>query len=211
MNSIEDLNFLIDQKIKEENDNVSSIYMSYIQPFCSSGGKCDDFLVPKEILVQFPPGTTKIRRYFLQILILMGIFHSQDKPDPLPDNNMKEVLLLISSIAPLAPLISETMLLDMFEELNSVHGEIFPQSIIFLMKSIGITEDEMSEDSFEEKTESCRRIHYEDGKAVQTGLEYQPNKTVLQNYPLFQGSGDPKKNKIKKPKHAPEIDMKSFI
>lgn len=210
MNSLDELKTLVESKISEEKDNVSSIYLEYIQPFCASEGNYDEFITPNEILIQFPPGIMKIRRYFFQILLLIDIFHSQDKPDPLPDNNMKELLFLIRSIAPLAPVISETMLLDIFEELNSVHGEFYSQTISFLMRSIGITENDMSEDLLKEHTDSLPRVHYEDGEAVQTGLEYQPNKTVLQNYPLFQSSSDQRKDKIKKPKHGPEINIKQF-
>lgn len=205
--NLDDLKSLIDCKVKEETESVSTIYVTYIRPFGTSGGDFSEFITSNEVLFQFPPGIVKIRRFFLQILLLIDIFHSLGKPDPLPDENMKEVLFLIRSIAPLAPVISGSMLFGIFEELHLVHGDHYPQTILYLMKSIGLTANNVNEELFKNQESNPRRVHYEDGESIPTGLEFQPNKTLLQNYPLFQNSNNEKRT-IKIPKHGPKINMK---
>ena len=91
----------------------------------------------------------------------------------------------------------------LFEEIQAVHGKCYPQTINELMKKIGIAPNDPS---FSETTQTVRRIHYEDGDAILTGLESQPEKTLLNNHPLFRGNATNKN--IQKPKHGPNSASK---
>ena len=54
------------------------------------------------------------------------------------------------------------------------------------------------------ETQTIPRIHYEDGETVLSGLEFQPNKTMLQHFPLFINDTMNKSIIAKKPKHGPQ-------
>ncbi|OHT06547.1 hypothetical protein TRFO_25440 [Tritrichomonas foetus] len=195
----------VDLLIKEGNKSVSEIYNELVRPFCRNGGDFNEFVTPLEILQQFPAGIVKIRRYFLQILLLFDIYSIENCPDPLSNPKIDQILFLFRSIAPLAIAISNEILPAMFEELNAVHGEKYSGTIYQIMNSLGLIE---KDPGFVEQENVQRRVHYEDGKAVKTGLEIQPNKTLLNNHPIFQGESGSNR---KKPKHGPDSQAKPLF
>ena len=200
---IEELKKTVETRINNENESVSEIFFSCIQPFFNAGGDLNEFVTSLEFLQQLPPSIIKLRRFLLQILVLFEIFRSKNQKDPLPDESIKQVLLLIQLISPLALSISINILNGVFEEIQAVHGKCYPQTINELMKKIGIAPNDPS---FSETTQTVRRIHYEDGDAILTGLESQPEKTLLNNHPLFRGNATNKN--IQKPKHGPNSASK---
>lgn len=203
MENVEELKQIINTSINNDQEHVSSIYLKYIRPYFASHGDLNEFLSEPQILEQFPPSIIKIRRYLFQILLLLDIYRSRQLEDPITEDNLNQLLFLIRSIAPLAAVISSNILTGIFEELQLVHND-YPQTLFFLKKGIGMTENFNQTDELDDEAQTIPRIHYEDGETVLSGLEFQPNKTMLQHFPLFINDTMNQSIIAKKPKHGPQ-------
>jgi hypothetical protein len=144
--------------LNETGRSVSSIYTSYVRPFAEVGGSFSDFLISSDELLHLPPNTIKIRMHFYQIFLRLDLYAQDGTPDPLPDDQYKEICSLIRAVSPLAFALGSAYLVGLLGELRTVHFAKFPETIQRIEDDLGVSDREPT--FLEPEEVKKKRTHY---------------------------------------------------
>ncbi|OHT02590.1 hypothetical protein TRFO_06994 [Tritrichomonas foetus] len=176
--TFEELKNQIDIYLEDLKRTVSTIYTTYVRPFCEVGGNFEDFLIPFEDLIKLPPNSVKLRKFLFHIFTKLDIYHQKQLSDPLPEKEFNYILTTIRMVSPLAMAINESSLPNFIYEIENVHFRYFPQTIEKYKELLGLALKEPKFQSVDNinQSEIIARKHYHD--AAQTPKKVKPKINV---------------------------------
>ena len=160
--------------VGEPDSLVSTIYSTYVRPFCEGGASYAEFLVPKEELFRAPATIQKIRLFLFQVMTQLDVFYQENVEDPLDGGEYKQILLLVRMISPLAAALGGETLVSFMNDLMVTHMYRYPQTIERLQSDLGLAEKR----PVWEGDRAEKRIHYQDSVPVPQKPQAQPQPAV---------------------------------
>jgi hypothetical protein len=208
LESLEQLKSRVLVLLDDVERSVSTVYSSYVRPYCEIGGSGSDFLFSSEDLRSHAPNIQKVRLYLFQVMTLLDCFWHDGIGDPLPESEYHTILLLVRSISPLSVAIGGDVFMSFLVQLRTVHGELFPRTLNELETDLGISE---KEPDFGEPELVEKRVHYADGSPAgpkRNGFHTGAEAAAAPRHGFFHGRnvmlGRSIKVKVKKSKAGPE-------
>ena len=160
--SIEDIKKIVSIYLNDEDRMVSSIYSTYIRPFCQLGVSAKSFIENNENLAELPANMVKIRRTLFKVCLLLDSFSEDGLPDPLPKEQFQQILKMIQMISPLAMTLNESTLINFINELKIVHDSCYPITIEKYRSILGLALKEPKFTILDESENNIHRKHYDD-------------------------------------------------
>ena len=144
--------------INEPDSLVSTVYTTYVRPYCESGGSYSEFVMDRDELFAMPAKMYKIRMFLFQVMIQLGSFMEQNIEDPIPESEFSLILMLVRAISPLAVAFGPDVLKGFLDELMVTHYDLYPKTIEELQVRLGIVDRQpvWEVDKLE------KRIHYQE-------------------------------------------------
>ena len=155
--------------INEPDGLVSTVYSTYVRPYCDQGGSYSEFLIDRDELFSLPARIQKIRMFLFQVMIHLGLLSQENVEDPIPDDEYASILLLVRAISPLAVAYGSEVLMNFLHELAVTHYDVYPNTIQMLHESLGVVDKQ----PVWEVDRLGKRIHY------QETIPFEPQKPKL--------------------------------
>lgn len=142
--------------VNEPDSLVSTIYSTYVRPFCEGGSSYSEFLVPREDLFRAPATMQKIRLFLFHVMTQLDVLYQENVEDPPPDSEYKQILFFARAISPLAVALGSETLQLFIDELIVTHGDRYPRTLQKLQRDLGLVDKEPEWEGDREE----KRVHY---------------------------------------------------
>jgi hypothetical protein len=200
VSSPEELKAKLSVLLNESDRSVSTIYCSFVRPFCEATDSFSDVLFPADELFSRPPSLFKIRLLLYEIIAQLDAFSHLGLQDPLPHNESQSLLFPLRSISALAIAIGSDFFRSLVNEFRTVHADRWPLTLAQLEEAVGISG---REPEFQFVPFTGKRTHY---READPATPPKPLTTAIRGVFPIQGPQIERvvRIRIKKTEHGPD-------